>query len=402
MKNENIKNIVFIEPQCEGIVHASLNALWIISFLKALGISQSILICEKTHFEQVNIKLIENNSSYFPSFVPITLNWSMFEHLKYFEEYAFIKKKYLNYVSNNTQLIIFLSTTRTMLIALKVFFNKHYYNKLIFAIPHAVLKEVEDPQSKRFWNFPYRVKRGINLDCPENLKFIAMTKPIYLNIVKHSYSNQWIHIDHPIPLPKKLETNTLKSIPNHLDKKLTIGIFGSINYDFLEYFNLLKEIKQLHPSLIEIKIVGHIIPKIFHQLDSSFIDYYSLTPISFKDYDRLARSIDIALWSISPQRTKFAASGTILDIFTYGIPVIYKENELLDYYSSLMGKVGFKINSSSEILDIFNNLIKNDCLDKSIVSFKENMKKINTLFSIDATSLKIKQIYNSNDEFKVI
>jgi len=394
MSNTITKKIVFIEHQCIGFEHVDFNALWIISVLKSTKNADSILIGEESHNAQVIEKIIENNFSRLPIIFNYKPSWSKIEHKKFFEEYIFLKKIFNNHVDERTQCVVFLSISRTMIIALKYYLKINNINTIVIAIPHAILNEIEGKSSKRFWNNLYKVKRGIKISCPNNLKLIALTMPIYLNVIKYSNKLQWIHIDHPMTI----SSSNYDAFPNALEiskyQNLTIGVFGSINYDFSRNLSLLKQIKSICPKRIDIKIIGHISLKNTKNIDLDFISYYSNIPISYDEYDKLAKTINLALWLIPPEKTKFVASNTILDIFTYRIPVIYKNNELLKYYSSILGEIGFNYQAESEIFPIIEGILNNNLFDK-INLIRHNMKNSSYHFSTETTSQKIaKSIFN--------
>lgn len=220
----------------------------------------------------------------------------------------------------------------------------------------------------------------------EGIVFVALSPYIVENAYKILSKNK-IDIK-GIYMPVVLSKKHFKS--NNV--KLKIAVFGYGNWIRLrEVTNSIKE--KTSTYLFEIRIVG------MDNRGSEGVEFLK-APSNGKTLKRiqmeeLIEDIDFFLILYEKNRYQLSCSGSIYEALSYRKPVIFLENDCVDYYNNLNGRIGIRCKSTSEVASLIIKLSEDYSKTKILIDeYIQNIDRVREIVSIEANHKKFEKIFS--------
>ncbi len=333
--------IIAIEPQCVGFEHVKFNAAFLSTLALAYPDDEIRFYSEASHGTSV----IETCNAHRAAAVRQCADlewpaWSPLAWRKYSQESALCSQILNRAASEEARLIVFCSVSSGIVLALKNLLPRCRFSKPVIAVPHSVLFETKR-RSRRFWNWPVQISAALRAQCPANLRLIALSRLIYVNMLSAFPQTLWAHLDHPLISSDSRYPDRPQS------RALRIGVFGALRNRLNDFATLLRSVRKEAPD-VEFVQVGHIRSPGCREMDGLLTDL-SVRPLSSSDYSTLASSVDYSIMLADPLHYRYAASATLLECFEYQVPFLAVQHALAEQFLRDFGDIGECFDSSSDL-----------------------------------------------------
>lgn len=387
--------ILLCEMHCVGYEHVEVNAALIKAVQIAFPDQKLVFFAEQDHLSKVqrllSDKLPREMVEYHKLVVPAR-NTSGLGRL--FRDYSINRNIYQYAWQNQAQIVFFLSTSSSSLIALKVLFRMQWRYKKIknILVVHGVFATIFKRPSFRpgdimfwfRWAFLWGNNQAINylLLCPAAEKQLKTDWP--------NLRNRLFYIDLPYFFEPPHAFEPWK------DQVVKFASFGSAHIGkgthlFIKMAKEIKAVPILH-SKAEFILIGHLLEKPFKRIALGETRCPSKdTPLSNEEYNKYASMVDYAVFFNHPKYYKYLTSAALFDAFSHLKPIIALRNPLFEYYYELMGDIGYLCNNYEEMKMVISNLIENPPIHKYMEQ-RENIYKGRQKIDITYMAEKAKNI----------
>jgi hypothetical protein len=272
---------------------------------------------------------------------------------------------YKNKKKNNK--ILFLSVTVPIYWWLCFFRFKK--NTTVFF--HSVLKESEAWASRNPFLRLLSLRMTFKLFYNRLPKTVVLETHIKRNLI-HYFPNIEGHVSvifHPLPSdkpPAKCKLNTEVKVVTFL------GNFAE-SKGALEFYSLAK---YLNIKNIELKVAGRNVTGInLGELQSTFKEGPYSTYLNRDEFTRSIIQSDFIFLHQNPDQYKWTASGVLLDIINFGVPIISRFPLDSIIQEGRFKNIGYYYSNKSELLAIFKKLTSNKH-ESDYAEFQHNLKML--------------------------
>jgi hypothetical protein len=328
-----------------GFEHARFNAALIATIMLGEGAHLTIEFwCDQGHYREVAHILAASGISIAGlQHRCIDVRWPRNQWRRFAKEEVLCRSALHAAAARNTLVCTFASVSSTLLLALKRLLHRNQ-GPTVIAFPHSVLAGVEHP-SKRLWNWPLGISAALRYPTPLPLRLVALSETIYSSVEEIFGLSGWYRLDHPY-LFTRPSTASTETPPTRGPTK--IGLFGALRTNLEQYSEVIERTLESSAN-VEFVLVGHISPN--RSLPAGFRHLHNLsrTPISYAEFDRIARSVHYVLLIPDPEQHRWAVTCTLLDAFNYAKPGLFLSTPLLEEYRRRFGDFGYICKSVEEL-----------------------------------------------------
>ena len=249
--------------------------------------------------------------------------------------------KYDGFINRPLEALVFSSMTPTLTILLRLYFKLTNYSNVIIYTYHGVLSELTKYKSEKNRNKILHIQNGLKLPTTPNMYSAVLGKSILGNLKKHVIASpdNWLSINHPYIMRKDLCGRPPENRP-------TVFSFLGANIQGMNSFSsLVKDLSQ-QKEKANYWIIGHN----EEYKNNGHVDKIFDEPLSRSEYEKHISETHYVIWLSPSNHYKYSASGTLLDAVAFAKPGIYLNNDLIKYYFSELGDIGYLCDSITDII----------------------------------------------------
>jgi len=345
------EHFYLLEPQCYGFEHAPFNAA-MLTHLIARGNAKISFFAEKTHIECVRAELKPYIDDSAINYCHITIpKRSIHDWNRVRNDFILANRIISSAIRMNIGKILILSSTNTFFIAIKtiMFLNSSAPSTAI--IMHSVLSGIEGPQAKNPFKWPLGIRRAILFPSPIGLTVNVLGASILKNVKKEfpKTCQKWESIDHPY----LWDQDVIEKMPS---KPIKFGFIGASSKGFDQYLKLVERIEPSANQAIFF-FIGFYSGQYSSLPQSKYIPTIPTKPLNREEMKKQILELDYIVWTSSPSRYKYTASGSFLDAIAFLKPGIYLRNDYIEHYFKNMGDIGYLCDSFEHMYHILTEVI---------------------------------------------
>lgn len=328
-QSASARHIAVVEPQMEGIFHASFNAALLHTVVLAHPGDTVSFRAFPSHIDVVRGILAQHDPA-----LPAQIDWrpvappSAKGALSRFLE----TRSMIRAAAVSSDRVLFSSISRMQLMHLKRFLRGHPRHR-VRAVLHGDLDRIGHVFKERFPNNLFPLERVLLMPHPASLRYLVLSDSILRNIPASVQPGltQIAAIDHPYHFPP---------IDPAPPSELSFGIFGNSG-DGRLIEQVARSVKALDPS-VRFSLVGFVGNAEVVARLSPLVENVTNIPISRETFIQNGGRISHALWLAPPDSFRLRASGTFFDAMAYGKPLLYTANPYIDPYYAAEPRIGVR------------------------------------------------------------
>ncbi|HEU4636761.1 MAG TPA: hypothetical protein VFS41_11320 [Edaphobacter sp.] len=339
--------IAVIEPQMEGLFHAPFNAALLHAVMLAYPDSPISFQGFPEHCRIVR-QILEQNTS-----IPAErIDWRVVPvpHAKSLPARWLETRRSIRQAASSADRVLFCSISRMQLLHLKNFLSARPQLQ-VRAVLHGDLDRILSKSKESFPSSLFSLERVLQMSHPSGLRYLLLGESI----------RQYI----PEQFQKALATSSAMDHPYHFPaiqskdhRPFVFGIFGNTG-DGRMLEQVARRVKEIDPS-VKFRLIGFLSNREAVERLRPFVEGVTDRPISRENFIAQAQEITHSLWLASPNSFQLRASGTFFDALAYGKPIVYTANPYIDFYFSLMPRIGYRCESLEHVPDMIVSIVRTE------------------------------------------
>jgi len=339
------KQLVYCEPHCSGVEHAQYNAALILMGLLAFPQDRAIFFGEERHCNWVRTNLEAANSA-----AAERVEWRIIRLVQNEVPYLTGTKDRISLYRLPLSVakkmpargVVYCSTAIKGLIILKMIMHLRDPKCPVLAVFHNQLPRLL-PYSHSLFS-PNQLRLMFSIPSPPSLKFVALGKPIYDNLLhlNKQLERQFVYFDLPRMEEKSRNDDSAR-------KEITFGFFGvTLNKGFERFLLFSSGLMKEFPD-VRFALIGYVNHPLGRDEILAQIENVSIQPMPPRQYASAANGVRYAVGLADPDDYRLRASAAFLDALAFGKPGIYLRNPYIEYYFQKFGDIGYLCNSADEV-----------------------------------------------------
>nr|WP_295926901.1 hypothetical protein [uncultured Dyadobacter sp.] len=244
----------------------------------------------------------------------------------------------------------------------------------IFIVTHGELESLKD--NKRFFNkiWGYFLKRSL-LSQRLKIQYIILGESIYNNLVGvlPAFKTQKKAIlDHPYPFHEIRRDYA----SNQAITFSSLGV-ATLPKNSQYIFSIADRMSEMvNTARYRFYICGMVYKNMEKYFNEWVIYNRNLNPLSRSEVDQILSVTDFALLYYDNTHYSMCSSGSFWDAINAEIPILYVQNDYIDYYSSLVGGIGHRFESPEQLNDYIATSGRENLFDAQYHQFIDNVRKL--------------------------
>ena len=347
--------IIVCEPQCAGFSHEKVNSAFLYGLSLAYPHEDIIFYAEHGHIECVIdcLRLSEvtlSNVEYRELRIPKSDN-----SISSLIEYYFILNKVLEPTTRaGANKFIFLSINSDSLYVIKYLIKNKYQSIRCAMVLHGVAESLKHRTNlldrilfiKHFFHF----RNALTYAESDNVKYLTLSPYITSNLIRFTRMNEGKFVN--FHMPYLFSRNYIVSQNPHL----ILGILGK---------GYTSKLRELALQLNRISEVGKYEIKVISNNTCGLENIPNINCVSpgkrlsRQEIDFHVRDVDYVLFLYDANSYELSASGALFDAISYEKPIVYLNNNFIQFYDRLAGGMGIRCSDLDQMKSLIAEIIRN-------------------------------------------
>lgn len=354
-----------------------------------------IFIAEQRHAALVKENSLTRDQISLQSYVELPLPQSRQKRalpwlVKKIADIRLIARKFAELRGSEPEFIFFTCLSTTPLCFVN-FYSRFFRNIQVVFFLHGEIEYIFQPDIGYLNSLKGILYRKVLTGLSRNARCVVFSPLIRNRLIQRSLirSNQITAIEHPV-LDAVLEYSPLSA------SGIAFGHIGTaLRLKNSEaFFRLAQEcVFEIDSSKAVFILAGRVGNGKSPDPESRVL-YYSADnrPVPQHEFERYIRQIDYAVFTFTEENYLFRASGSLMDAFNFGKPIIAISQDYIDHFFMLGGNIGFRCADHDEMRTLIKRLIEREpVLVDQYYEQQHNLKKMRMLFTVEALAPVLRQ-----------